>query len=60
MTFEIHVTLNGRMEMHELTAKKPDSERFQAQNHNPGIAGTRITHESAFHIDRRYNINAGV
>jgi hypothetical protein len=34
------------------------SERFQAQNHNPGIAGTRITHKSAFNSCQRPNINA--
>jgi hypothetical protein len=36
------------------------SERFQAQNTDPGIAGTRITHESAFNSCQRPNINADV
>ena len=36
------------------------SERFQAQNHDPGITGTRITRESAFNSYRRSNLNAAL
>lgn len=41
-----------------ISFKLQHSERFRSQKHNPGIAGTPLSHESAFHYCQRPNPNA--